>query len=218
MKIKWYGHASFLITSASGTKIVTDPYEPGGYDGAISYGSPPDLVDIAVVSHDHPDHNYVQGLKGTPQVVKGAGSHTVSGIVFKGITTFHDTSEGKDRGESTIFCFTVDGIRLCHLGDLGHPLSEKDSAEIGDVDVLMLPVGGFFTIDAGVATEVVDSLNPRLVIPMHFKTEKCDFPITTVDDFTRDKENVTRLSTSEIEFTKDTLPVSTEIQVLAFAM
>lgn len=218
MKIKWYGHASFLITSASGTKIVTDPYEPGGYDGAISYGSPPDQIDIAVVSHDHPDHNYVQGLKGTPQVVKGPGSHTVSGIVFKGISTFHDTSEGKDRGESTIFCFTVDGIRLCHLGDLGHPLSEKDSTEIGDVDVLMLPVGGFFTIDAGVATEVVDSLNPRLVIPMHFKTEKCDFPITTVDDFTRDKENVTKLATSEIEFTKDTLPVSTEIQVLAFAM
>jgi L-ascorbate metabolism protein UlaG (beta-lactamase superfamily) len=218
MKIKWYGHASFLITSTSGTKIVTDPYEPGGYDGAISYGSPPDQADIAVVSHDHPDHNYLQGLKGTPQVVKGPGSHTVAGIVFKGISTFHDTSQGKDRGESTIFCFTVDGINLCHLGDLGHPLNAKDSAEIGDVDVLMLPVGGCFTIDAGVATEVVGNLNPRLVIPMHFKTEKCDFPITTVDDFTGGKENVTRLTTSEIELTKETLPVSTEIQVLAFAM
>ena len=218
MKIKWYGHASFLITSASGTKIVTDPYEPGGYDGAISYGSPPDQIDIAVVSHDHPDHNYIQGLKGTPQVVKGPGSHTVAGIVFKGISTFHDTSQGKDRGESTIFCFTVDGIKLCHLGDLGHPLSEKDSAEIGDVDVLMLPVGGFFTIDAGIATEIVNNLKPRLVIPMHFKTEKCDFPITTVDDFIGGKENVTRLTTSEIEITKDTLPVSTEIQVLAFAL
>ncbi len=97
-------------------------------------------------------------------------------------------------------------------------MSEKDSAEIGDVDVLMLPVGGFFTIDAGVATEVVNSLKPRLVIPMHFKTEKCDFPITTVDNFTGGKDNVTRLATSEIELTKDTLPVSTEIQVLAFAM
>ena len=217
MKIKWYGHASFLITSASGTKIVTDPYEPDGYDGAISYGSPPDQIDIAVVSHDHPDHNYVQGLKGTPQVVKGPGSHTVSGIVFKGISTFHDTSQGKDRGESTIFCFTVDGIKLCHLGDLGHPLNPKDSAEIGEVDVLMIPVGGFYTIDAGIATEVVNNLKPRLVIPMHFKTEKCDFPITTVDDFTGGKDNVTRLTTSEIELTKDTLPVSTEIQVLAFA-
>ena len=218
MQIKWYGHASFLITSASGTKIVTDPYEPGGYDGALSYGSPPDIIDIAVVSHDHPDHNYVQGLKGNPQVVKGPGSHTVSGIVFKGISTFHDTSEGKDRGESTIFCFKVDGITLCHLGDLGHPLSTKDSAEIGDVDVLMLPVGGFFTIDAGTATEVVSRLKPHLVIPMHFKTEKCDFPISTIDDFIRGKDNVTRLTTSEIDITKDTLPVSTEIQVLAFAL
>ena len=218
MKIKWYGHASFLITSASGTKIITDPYEPGGYDGAISYGSPPDEIDIAVVSHDHPDHNYVQGLKGTPQVVKGPGSHTTAGIVFKGISTFHDTSRGKDRGESTIFCFTVDGIKVCHLGDLGHPLNPKASNEIGEVDVLMIPVGGFYTIDAGVATAVVNSLNPRLAIPMHFKTEKCDFPISTVDDFTGGKDNVTRLTTSEIELTKDTLPVSTEIQVLAFAM
>lgn len=218
MKIKWYGHASFLITADSGTKIITDPYEPGGYDGAISYGSPPDEADIVVVSHDHPDHNYVQGLKGSPQVVKGSGSHTVSGIVFRGISTYHDTSGGKDRGESTIFCFTVDAIRLCHLGDLGHPLNPKDIEEIGKVDVLMIPVGGYFTIDAEVATAVMGSLKPRLVIPMHFKTEKCDFPITSVDDFIGGKDNVTRLSTSEVELSKDTLPDSTEIQVLRFAL
>ena len=218
MKIKWYGHASFLITSASGTKIITDPYEPGGFDGALAYGNIPDETDIALVSHDHPDHNYVQGLKGTPQVVKGPGSHTVSGIVFKGISTYHDTSRGQDRGESTIFCFAVDGIKLCHLGDLGHPLSPQDSDEIGEVDVLMIPVGGFYTIDAGVATEVVNSLKPLLVIPMHFKTEKCDFPIATVDDFTAGKDNVTRLNTSAIELTKNTLPDSTEIHVLGLAM
>ena len=218
MKIKWYGHASFLITAESGTKIITDPYESGGYDGAISYGSPPDEADIVLVSHDHPDHNHVQGLKGSPQVVKGAGTHTASGIVFKGISTYHDTSGGKDRGESTIFCFTVDSITLCHLGDLGHPLNTKDTEEIGEVDVLMIPVGGYFTIDAEVATEVMNILKPRLVIPMHFKTEKCDFPITTVDDFTGNKDNVTKLTTSEIELSKDTLPDSTAIQVLEFAM
>jgi L-ascorbate metabolism protein UlaG (beta-lactamase superfamily) len=218
MKIKWYGHASFLITADSGTKIITDPYEPGGYDGALSYGSPPDEADIALVSHDHPDHNYVQGLKGSPEVVKGSGSHTVSGIVFKGITTYHDTSGGKDRGESTIFCFTVDGIKLCHLGDLGHTLNTKDIEQIGEVDVLMIPVGGYFTIDAEVATAVMNSLKPRLVIPMHFKTEKCDFPITTVDDFVRAKDKVTILSTSEIELSQGALPDSTEIWVLAFAL
>lgn len=133
MKIKWCGHATFLITSASGIKIATDPYEPGGYDGALSYGSIPDEIDIAVVSHDHPDHNYVQGLKGKLQVVKGTGTHTVSGIEFKGIPTYHDTSQGKERGKSTIFCFIVDGVRLCHLGDLGHLLSSKKVAEIGEI-------------------------------------------------------------------------------------
>ena len=218
MKIKWCGHSTFLITTAKGTKIATDPYEPGGYDGAMGYGSIPDEIDIAVVSHDHPDHNYVQGLKGKPQVVKGTGTHHASGIEFKGISTYHDTSQGKERGENTIFCFTVDNVRLCHLGDLGHSLSPKEGAEIGEVDVLMIPVGGFYTIDAKVATEVMNSTKPRLVIPMHFKTEKCGFPITVVDDFLAGKTNAKRLDKSEIEITRDNLPASTEIQVLKFAM
>jgi L-ascorbate metabolism protein UlaG (beta-lactamase superfamily) len=218
MKIKWCGHATFLITSASGTKIVTDPYEPGGYNGALAYGSIPDEINIAVVSHDHPDHNYVKALKGKPQVVKGTGTKAVSCIEFKGIPTYHDTTKGKERGQSTIFCFTVDGVRLCHLGDLGHTLSAKEIAEVGQVDVLMIPVGGFFTIDAKVATEVMHSLKPRLVIPMHVKTAKCSFPITTVDEFIAGKSNVKKLTTSEIDVTKDTLPASTEIHVLKFAM
>ncbi len=218
MKLKWCGHATFLITSASGNIIVTDPYEPGGYDGALAYGPIPDEIDIAVVSHDHPDHNYTKGLKGKPQVVKGTGTHTASGIAFRGIPTFHDTSQGKERGESTIFCFSVDNVSLCHLGDLGHPLSSKEVAEIGEVDVLLIPVGGYFTIDANVATEVMNTLNPRLTIPMHFKTEKCDFPITTVDDFLAGKTNVKKMNSSELEITGDNLPASTEIQVLKFAM
>ena len=218
MNIKWCGHSTFLITSSSGTKIVTDPYEPGGYDGALGYGSIPDEIDIAVVSHDHPDHNHVQGLKGKPKVVKGPGTQEASGVAFKGISNYHDTSQGKERGENTIFCFTVDNIRLCHLGDLGHSLPSKEVSEIGKVDVLMIPVGGFYTIDANVASEVMNTINPLLVIPMHFKTEKCGFPITTVDDFLSGKPNVKRLNVSEIEITKDNLPTSTEIQVLQFAM
>jgi len=218
MKIKWCGHSAFLITSSSGIRIVTDPYEPGGYDGALSYGSIPDEIDIAVVSHDHPDHNYVQGLKGKPKVVKGPGTQKVSGVEFKGVFTYHDTSQGKERGESTIFSFTVDNVRLCHLGDLGHSLSSNEVSEIGEVDVLMIPVGGFYTIDAEVATEVMNSIKPLLVIPMHFKTEKCEFPITTVDDFISGKTNVKKLDASEIEITKDNLPTSTEIQVFKFAM
>ncbi len=218
MKIKWCGHATFLITTASGIKIVTDPYEPGGYDGALAYGKIPDLIDIALVSHDHPDHNFVQALEGNPQVVKGPGTHTVSGITFKGVPTYHDTTRGSERGENVIFCFTVDDVRLCHLGDLGHMLEAEAASEIGTVDVLMMPVGGFYTIDAAAATGVMNTLKPRLVIPMHFKTAKCGFPITTVDDFLLNKTGVKRLNTSEITLTRESLPSSTEIQVLTHAM
>jgi len=218
VKIKWCGHATFLITTASGIKIVTDPYEPGGYDGALAYGKIPDLIDIALVSHDHPDHNFVQALEGNPQVVKGPGTHTVSGITFKGVPTYHDTTRGSERGENVIFCFTVDDVRLCHLGDLGHMLEAEAASEIGTVDVLMMPVGGFYTIDAAAATGVMNTLKPRLVIPMHFKTAKCGFPITTVDDFLLNKTGVKRLNTSEITLTRESLPSSTEIQVLTHAM
>lgn len=218
MKIRWCGHATFLITTAAGTRVLTDPYEPGGYDGALRYGSIPERIDIALVSHDHPDHNHIQGLKGNPQVVKGPGSHTVASITFKGISSCHDTSQGKERGENTVFCFTIEGVRLCHLGDLGHPLPAETAAAIGEVDVLMIPVGGFYTIDAAVATEVMNTLHPRLTIPMHFKTAKCDFPITTVDDFIADKTNVKQLDTSEIEVTAATLPPAAEIDVLTFAL
>lgn len=218
MKIKWCGHAAFLITSASGRRIITDPYEPGGYDGALGYGSIPDAIDIAVVSHDHPDHNFVQGLKGSPRVVKGPGTHTVSGITFKGIPSYHDTSKGSERGESTIFCFTVDDVRLCHLGDLGHDLDAQAVSAIGTVDVLMIPVGGFYTIDAQAASAVMNALKPRIVIPMHFKTKKCGFPIATVDDFLAHKSNVRKLGLSEISITRKTLPAATEIQVLTHAL
>jgi L-ascorbate metabolism protein UlaG (beta-lactamase superfamily) len=171
-----------------------------------------------VVSHDHPDHNFVQALQGKPRVVKGPGAHTVSGITFQGIPAYHDTSRGSERGENVIFCFTVDDVRLCHLGDLGHLLDVIAAQAIGTVDVLMMPVGGYYTIDAEAATTVMNILKPRLLIPMHFKTAKCGFPITTVDDFLVNKTGVRKLSTSEITVSRETLPVSTEIQVLTYAM
>lgn len=216
MKVKWNGHASFTITSDNGTRITTDPYEPGGFDGALAYGPIPDEPDIVVISHEHADHNHLEGLKGNPEVVKSAG--TYKGIEFKMVPVKHDRAGGSERGDNNIFIFTVDGVTLCHLGDLGHTLSDDEIRSIGKVDVLFIPVGGYFTIDPNEATSVIKQLDARLVIPMHFKTEKCNFPISQIDDFIHGKEDITeKLAESEVEITRDKIPGNVGIWVLTHA-
>jgi len=213
MKVKWLGHAAFLITSDEGTKIVTDPYQPGMF--GLNYGKIDEAADIVTVSHDHADHNYVQGVPGKPQVVKSSGTSKVKGIEFKGIPSFHDEKKGGERGQNTIFCFTVDGIRVCHMGDLGHTLSDREAKEVGSVDIMLIPVAGMYTVDAVAAGKIVDHLKPRVVIPMHFKTEKCpDFPVTDVKPFTAGKTNVKVADKTEVEFKKEQLPKATQIMVL----
>ena len=213
MKIKWLGHACFMITSDAGTKLITDPYQP---NEALTYGEIKESADIVTVSHDHLDHNNVAAVGGSPEVVRGVTE--VKGIEFKGIPSYHDDAGGQKRGGNTIFCFEVDGIRVCHLGDLGHQLSDKQVAEVGTVDILLIPVGGYFTINAKVASEVCNRLAPKVVIPMHYKTDKCDFPIAGVDEFLRGKGDVSRLSASEVEFKPGELPATTQIIVLKSAL
>jgi len=219
MKIKWYGHAAFLITSDRGVKIMTDPYDPNAYAEKLTYGKITDQADLVLVSHDHPDHNFTKGLSGSPRIVKGSSAAEKSkGIPIKAISTFHDPSRGSERGPNTIFTFNVDDIQVCHLGDLGHILSPKETAEIGPVDLLLIPVGGFYTIDPKEATQVAEGIKPKVLIPMHFKTEKCGFPIVSVEDFLKGKSRVKRLEVSEMTFDKDHLPQRTEIVVLKHAL
>ena len=218
MKIKWYGHAAFLITSDQGLKIIIDPYEPGAFGGQLSYGKIIDRAEIVLTSHDHADHNYTKDIPGSPQIIKGSGSKTIKGISIKGISTYHDPSKGSERGTNTIFAIKLDNIQLCHLGDLGHFLSDKDLAEIGPVDILLIPVGGFFTIDSKEATRVAEQIKPKILIPMHFKTEKCGFPISPVEDFLKGKTNIKRAKASEATFDKANLPQQIEIVVLEHAL
>ena len=215
MKIKWLGHASFLITSESGVRIITDPYQSGG---ELKYQPVTEVADIVTVSHDHFDHNQVATVRGNPEVVSGAGTKEVKGIRFRGVPCAHDEEGGKLRGANFIFCFGVDGVKVCHLGDLGHPLSAEQLQEIGAVDVVLIPVGGFYTIDAKVASDVCLKLKPKLVIPMHFKNERCAFPISGVDDFLLGKEDISRLDSSEVEVKREELPPSTRIIVLKPAL
>ena len=215
MKIKWLGHASFLITSDTGIRLITDPYETGGN---LSYGEIKESADIVTVSHQHHDHNNVAAVQGSPEVVKEAVAIEIKGIKFKGIPCCHDDAGGKMRGTNIIFCFEVDGIRVCHLGDLGHQLSDEQVAELGKVDILFIPVGGYFTIDARVATEVSSRLKPKVIIPMHFRTDKYSGPLVGVDEFLRGKKDVSRLDASEVEFKAEQLPTSTQIVVLKPAL
>ena len=217
MKIKYLGHASFLITSDTGIKIVTDPYEPAYVAaGGSIYGEIKELANIVTVSHNHSDHNNVAAVQGNPKVVRGTTK--IRGIEFKGIPTYHDDARGKLRGDNTILCFEVDGVKVCHLGDLGHQLSDKQVAEVGRIDILLIPVGGFYTIDARVATEVCSRLKPKVIIPMHYKTDKCGFPIAGVDEFLEGKEGASRPDASEVEFKSGELPASTQIIVLKSAL
>ena len=213
MKIKWLGHATFLITSESGIRIITDPYAPAE---KLHYGEIKESADIVTVSHDHFDHSNVAAVRGNPAMVKDTAE--VKGIHFKGIPTYHDAAQGKNRGTNTIFCFEVDGAEVCHLGDLGHKLTDKQVAEADKVDILLVPVGGFYTIDATVASQVCDQLKPRVIIPMHFKNSKCDFPISGVDEFLGGKKDISRLDASEVDFKSGELPANTQIIVLKPAL
>jgi L-ascorbate metabolism protein UlaG (beta-lactamase superfamily) len=215
MKIKWLGHACFLLTSSGGFRVITDPYAVGG---GINYSPIRETADVVLVSHDHGDHNNVSALQGKPEVVKGSGTRTVRRIRFKGVATSHDTSQGSERGPNTAFCFTLDNLNLCHLGDLGHALSPVQVTEIGAVDILFIPVGGFFTIDAVVATLVCDQLKPRIAVPMHFKTPECAYPIASVDDFLKGKKDVRKIAGSEMELGRKDLPTDTEIVLLQPAL
>jgi L-ascorbate metabolism protein UlaG (beta-lactamase superfamily) len=215
MKIKWLGHACFLITSKDGTRVITDPYAVGG---GINYSPIKETADVVVVSHDHSDHSNVSTVQGKPEVVKGNVTKTAKGIQFKGIASYHDASQGEQRGPNTVFCFTIDDVKLCHLGDLGHVLSPEQVNKIGAVDILFVPVGEPYTIGASVASRVCDQLKPKVVIPMHFKTPKCVYPIAGVEGFLKGKKNVRRVEGSEVEFEREKLPAATEIVLLQPAL
>lgn len=212
MRLKWYGHAAFLLESS--LRIITDPYEPMGLGGAIGYGPIPDEADIVLVSHDHADHNHVQGLKGRPEVVRTPGVHVVRGVRVEGIPTFHDDAGGRKRGSNLIFLLELEGMRVCHLGDLGHLPSREVMDRLRGVDLLMLPVGGTYTIGPQEASHLWEEITPRLTVPMHYRTERCGLPLASVEEFLQGKPRVERLEASELTVTPQSPSMPPSIVVL----
>ncbi|OPY80644.1 MAG: metal-dependent hydrolase [Syntrophorhabdus sp. PtaU1.Bin153] len=218
MKIKWYGHAAFKVTTDGGVRVIVDPYESGAFGGALSYGKIAEEADIVLTSHDHEDHNYTKDIKGGYRRLKEEGVYEERGVRIEGIGCYHDAAEGKERGNNLIFVIEAEGIKLVHMGDLGHMLGPDIRKKIGRVDVLLVPVGGFYTIDPEEATRVVADIRPQVTVPMHYRTARCAFPIEGVEAFTKGKEKVRTLSGSEIEIRAESLPTEPEIIVLQPAL
>lgn len=211
MKIRWFGHACFLLESDSGTKVVTDPF-----DGSIGYKIPKVFADIVTVSHDHYDHNYTEGVQGEPKIIDDAAIHILENMTITGIPAFHDDEKGAKRGPIIIYIFEIDGIRICHLSDLGHLLSKSQIEEIGKIDVLLVPVGGTFTLNSEGAVAVIGQLSPKIIIPMHFKTPAVNLPIDPVDEFLEKIGGGKILEQHTLEITPDLLEGDRKIFVLSY--
>ena len=165
MKIRWLGQSCFRLTAENGTKIVMDPHK------LFCYKPPEVEANIVTVSHNHGDHNNIGAVKGDFVLLKDPGVFSEEGIDIKGVSTFHDNVSGAKRGKNIVYNFRIDGLNVCHCGDLGHVLSPEQINEIGNVDILLLPAGGNVTLDISDAVEIMKQLNPAIVIPMHYRTE-----------------------------------------------
>ena len=210
MEISWLGHSCFRIKGKQAT-VMTDPYSPTlGY----SLGKP--AARIVTVSHQHPGHSYIQGVGGEPRPVTGPGEYEISGVLIIGIATFHDAEGGKKRGKNTVYLMEVDEVTICHLGDLGHVLTAEQVEEIDNVDVLLLPVGGVSTINAPMAAEMVRQLEPKVVIPMHYKTKALKWELEPVDRFLKEIGVKQVSAQPKLSFTKPSLPDNTQVFLLDY--
>lgn len=181
MKIEYLGHSCFLFTYGN-TRIVTDPFS------GIGYEMPPVAAEYVTKSHDHFDHNYVKGVEGVKEVFDKPGKYTAGGVKIEGVLCSHDDEGGKKRGKNVAFTFDFGGFTVCHLGDLGEGFSKERAAAFGQPDVLLIPVGGTYTVDAATAARYVCAIRPKLVIPMHYRTQDCALDIAPLSAFEKEWE------------------------------
>ena len=208
MDITWLGHACFRIKGNQAI-IITDPFPPD-----LGYSLGKQTANIVTVSHQHPSHSYVKGIGGEPRLIKGPGEYEISNILIIGIATFHDSVKGQARGKNTAYLMEIDGISVCHLGDIGHVLADEQVEEMGNVDVLLLPVGGVNTINAAMAAEIIRKIEPKAVIPMHYKTPSLKRELDPVGAFLKEMGMGQVEPRPKISFSRTNLPPNTQVFVL----
>jgi len=214
MVITWYGQACFKLQSGA-TTMVVDPFEK-----KLGLNPPKFEAQLALITHEHFDHNNVKSIGGAPFVIDCPGEYEVGGVRVKGISSFHDDKEGAERGANTIYVIKMEDVLVAHLGDLGQKqLTEEQLDVLGEVDILMIPVGGTYTIDAETAVEVTNQIGPRIVIPMHYKIPGLKVKLDPVTDFLKeigqaDVQPVEKLTIKQ----KDLPDVDDKMEVVVFKM
>lgn len=205
MEIYYSGHACFKI-KGSNAAVITDPVPP-----ELGYSLDHPSANIVTVSHAHAGHSYTQAIADKPRIVSRPGEYEISGVLIIGISSFHDSESGSIRGKNNIFVMHIDDISVCHLGDLGHVLSPAQLQEIDNVDILLVPVGGSTTVDAPVAAQIVRQLEPRIVIPMHYKDEVSSRNLEPVDRFLKEMGAGETVSRPKLVITRSNLPAATQV-------
>ncbi|MBI2022570.1 MBL fold metallo-hydrolase [Candidatus Daviesbacteria bacterium] len=210
MDIYWYGQAFFKIKGKN-TSIMIDPF----YSDFTGLKLPKDMIaDIAIKTHNHKDHSNLEAVLGDPVKIEGPGEYEIKGVAVAGVSVFHDKENGAQRGKNTVYNINIDGLNIVHLGDLGHILTESQIEDIGKTDILMVPVGSIFTIDAKDAQEVVSQLEPQIIIPMHYATSGLKFELEPVDKFLKEMGTENPEALNKLTVTKDKLPAEPQIIVL----
>ncbi len=210
MDITWFGQSCFKIKGKT-TTVITDPY-----DSSIGLKLPKDMeAQIVLSTHDHRDHNNVLAVTGEPLVITGPGEYEKMGVTILGIPTFHDNTGGSERGSNTIYYFQIDGINFVHLGDLGHVLTEGQMEQIDDVDILMVPVGSVYTIDGKKAAETVSELEPKIVLPMHYKIPGLEIKLEGPELFLKEMGAENATPQPKLAITRDKLPEETTVVLLS---
>lgn len=210
MDIIFLGQAAFKLKGKTAT-IIIDPF----YPDFTGLKLPKDLTaDIAISSHSHQDHSNLDAITGDPVKITGPGEYEIKGIAISGTQVFHDKVGGSERGKNTAYNIHIDGLNVVHLGDLGHQLTEEQVEEIGATDILLVPVGGVYTIDASEAAQVVASLEPKIVIPMHYKLPGLKFELEPVESFLKEMGGEAAAPQSKLSITKEKLPDEPQVVVL----
>jgi len=208
MEIMWYGQACFRLRSR-GLAVVTDPYSP-----EIGLKLPRLTATIVTVSHQHEDHNYIGAIKGPPFIISGPGEYEIEGIFVIGVGTYHDAKQGQERGKNTAYLIEFEGLTICHLGDLGHVLTQEQVEQLNSVDILLIPVGGKYTLNGSKAAEVVGLLEPKIVVPMHYKVPGLNVQIEGASRFLKELAVEPPSKLELLTISKSQLPDETRVVLL----